>query len=95
MNKDQLAQELREKLKEGIKPSDLKKPREKNSQTISTLGILTPLSTPPLKPTKEGNSPSPIVQLEREPNQATHRDESPVKNQDQTLIKQLQEQVQF
>jgi len=91
MNKDQLAQELREKLKEGIKPSDLKKPREKNSQTNST-NIPTPPPTPPLKPREEGIFPSPIV---RNQEIETPRDESPVKNPDKTIIKQLQEAVKY
>jgi hypothetical protein len=36
MNKDQLQQELLKKLKPGIKPSDLKKPPEQNSQNNFT-----------------------------------------------------------
>jgi len=94
MNKDQLQQELLKKLKPGIKPSDLKKPQEKNSQSIPT-NIPTPPPIPPLKPSQEGNSSSPIVQLERELNQATESHKSPVKNQDKTLIKQLQEAVNY
>ena len=92
MNKDQLQRELKEKVKPGIKPSDLKKAREKNSQTNFNHGILTPPPTPPLKSSQEGILPSPIS---IKPEQATHRDESPVKNQDQTLIKQLQEAVNY
>src|SRR5207253_7725527 len=66
MTKDQLSQELKQKLKLGIKPSDLKKQRQNNLD--------------------EG------YESEKE---ATIRPKSLLKNQDKTLIKQLQTQVKF
>src|SRR5205823_3793237 len=53
MNKDQLQQELKEKIKEGIKPSDLKK--KKTGENIGSI------PTPP--------PPPPIIDKEEKPNQ--------------------------
>ena len=60
--KSKLQQELKEKIREGIKPSDLKKLKEKNnSSNYSSLGgIPTPPPTPPFKPQKEDHTPPPI-----------------------------------
>jgi len=61
MNKDQLQQELKEKIKKGVKPSHLKKQR--------TISIPTPPASPVIAPVdkkdqqkqdQKGNSPSPI-----------------------------------
>jgi hypothetical protein len=77
MNKTKLANELKQKIKLGVKPSDLRKNKTSeersflsNSDTLSSPHsfknnqLLTPPPTPPLKPSKEDISPSPIVQLE-------------------------------
>jgi len=81
MNKDQLKQELLAKIKQGIKPSQLKKPR-KASQTS------TPASSPPTSPI--------IVPVDKKTKtNITNRNKSPSKNTDETLINQLQEQVDF
>ena len=60
--KSKLQQELKEKIREGIKPSDLKKLKEKNNSSnySSPGGIPTPPPTPPFKPQKEDHTPPPI-----------------------------------
>lgn len=62
MNKDQLAQELKQKVKPGIKPSDLKK--SKNTNGEKALGSSN--SSPFIFPSHQTNSPltppdSPII----------------------------------
>jgi hypothetical protein len=62
MTKEQLAKELKEKIKEGIKPSDLKKKRTISIPTPPASPVIVPVDKKPSKkPGKEGNSPSPIV----------------------------------
>ncbi|RHZ37620.1 hypothetical protein [endosymbiont GvMRE of Glomus versiforme] len=64
--KDKLQQELNKKIKLGVKPSDLKKQKAKNSQTNSNQ-LLTPPLTPPLKPVKEISDQNPkIIQTQHE-----------------------------
>ncbi|CFW93333.1 protein of unknown function [endosymbiont DhMRE of Dentiscutata heterogama] len=61
-NKTQLQKEINEKVKPGLKPSDLKKQRAKNRTvknnipTYSDQGIPTPPPTPPFKPVKDNIS---------------------------------------
>jgi hypothetical protein len=100
MNKDQLSQELKQKLKLGIKPSDLKKLRLKPSPNISQdknniptypdPGILTPPLTPPLKPRQENIPITPIASIE-----VGERDQSPTPQPSQSSVKQLRQAVKF
>ncbi|CAG8778267.1 2836_t:CDS:1, partial [Racocetra persica] len=59
-NKQEFQQELKEKIKEGVKLSDLKKKKLEGNSTQFIHGIPTPPPTPPLKPTQEDNLPPPI-----------------------------------
>lgn len=73
MTKDQLAQELKQKLKLGIKPSDLKKPRIKNSldegyESDSSVDIIP--SKTPLKKDQIRQLQSQPIQLSKETEQA-------------------------
>lgn len=104
MNKTKLQQELQEKIKVGIKPSDLKKGKKNSpnkSNVVKTENIvktnnqlLTPPPTPPLKPTKEGNSPSPISITNNIPTPPDSPLLQPTKpSKPSNNIKDLQEQV--
>lgn len=91
MNKDQLQQELLQKIKTGIKPSDLKKKSEGETKlyapdwnTPSDRSILKPsqpkqiLTPPPLPPSKPAKTKQSSPPSEIEP--ATNRDKSLNKN---------------
>ena len=60
MNKDLLQAELLQKIKPGVKASDLKKKSEREASF--THGLPTPPDSPILKPKLENISPSPMVQ---------------------------------
>ncbi|RHZ37209.1 hypothetical protein [endosymbiont GvMRE of Glomus versiforme] len=90
MNKTKLQEELLKNVKPGIKPSDLKK-QKKNSQTNNQL--LTPPPTPPLKPVKTNNSPSPIVQYPTPPDSPLLKPTQPSKPANN--VKDLQQQVSY
>ncbi|CAG8461221.1 16970_t:CDS:2 [Gigaspora margarita] len=57
MNKTQLQKEILEKVKEGVKPSDLKKQRKKNGQNknnvVKIVKTSQPIPTPPITPKSE------------------------------------------
>ena len=60
VNKD-FQQELKEKIKEGVKPSQIKRQNKNNYSNYSNQQQLpTPPPTPPLKPVKTDILPSPI-----------------------------------
>jgi hypothetical protein len=93
MTKELLKQELLKKIKPGIKPSDLKKLREKNSLGNNSLSTKIPI--PPIlppKPSKKEVLPSPIVQLEPE---ATIRPKSPILTTNQSTPETKPQQYLF
>ncbi|RHZ36343.1 hypothetical protein [endosymbiont GvMRE of Glomus versiforme] len=107
MTKQQLAEELKRKVKLGVKPSDLKK-QKKNSQfnqqlatppdspvlgPVQTNQLLTPPPTLPLKPIKTNNSPSPIVQYPTPPDSPLLKPTKPSKPANN--LKDLQQQVNY
>ena len=67
MNKDQLQKEILEKVKEGVKPSDIKKMKGTENPQSSTT-IPTPPPAPPLpKQTPKPNQPKPKIEVKKEP----------------------------
>src|SRR6185312_4955050 len=80
--KDQLKQELLKKVKEGIKPSDLKNNKE---------GVLHDFNLPP----SNERSPSGFDKPDEGYESETVSHQSPVKNPAKSKVKQLQAQVKF
>jgi len=97
MNKDNLQQELLEKVKPGIKPSDLKK--SKNTNGEKALGSSN--SSPLIFPSHQTNSPltppdSPIiVPIDKKNSQKQDKEGNSPSPIEINKIKQLQAQVNY
>src|SRR2546429_5095810 len=100
MNKDNLQQELLEKVKQGIKPSDLKK--SKNTNGEKALGSSN--SSPLIFPSHQTNSPltppaSPIIiPIDKKNSQKPGQEgilPPPIVQGENKKIKQLQAQVNY